>query len=193
MFEYLYNTLQGIFFSRGADEIITGLWLGNYKSALDKSFLKAKDISVIINCTPDKPFITEIDNVVRRQGTQGIETYRIPVNDSLLERDLLLMQDYFKIIIPLLLKKYVIEKRSVLIHCHAGKQRSAILIAAFLKVLIDKDYISLIKIPPCVYGKEQFQYICNYILSKRPQVFTYGLRINFEPSYKRFFRIDISN
>jgi protein-tyrosine phosphatase len=103
------------------------------------------------------------------------------------------MQEYFKIIIPLLLKKYTVEKKSILIHCQAGKQRSAILIAALLKILLDKDYISLIKIPPCVYGKEQFQHICNYMLLKRPQVFTYGLRINFEPTYTRFFGIDISN
>ena len=191
MFGYLYNIL----FSRDVDEIITGLWLGNYKCALDKSFLKAKNISVIINCTPNKPFITEMENdgTFDRQHDRHIETYRIPVNDSLLERDFLLMQDYFKIILPLLLKKYIIEKRAVLIHCQAGKQRSAILMAALLKILLDNEYISLIKIPPCIYGKEQFKHICNYILLKRPQVFTYGLRINFEPTYTRFFRIGISN
>lgn len=183
MFEYLYNIL---FRCRDVDEIIPGLWLGNYKCALNKTFLKSKGISVIINCTPNKPFITEMENV----DNMNIETYRIPVNDSLLERDFLLMQDYFKIIIPLLLKKYIIEKRSILIHCQAGKQRSAILIAALLKILLDKEYVSLIKIPPYVYGKEQFQHICNYIISKRPQVFTYGLRINFESTYKRFFGIE---
>lgn len=180
MFEYLYNIL---FRCRDVDEIITGLWLGNYKCALDKSFLKAKNISVIINCTPNKPFITTMEN------DDDIETYRIPVNDSLLERDFLLMQEYFKIILPLLVKKYIIEKQSILIHCQAGKQRSAILMAALLKILLDNEYISLIKIPPCIYGKEQFQHICNYILLKRPQVFTYGLRINFEPTYTRFFKI----
>ena len=62
------------------------------------------------------------------------------------------MQDYFKIIIPLLLKKYITEKRNILIHCQAGKQRSAILTAVLLKILHDKEYISLIKIPPYVYG-----------------------------------------
>lgn len=182
MFGYLYNIL---FKSRDVDQIIPGLWLGNYKCALDKSFLKSKGISIIINCTPNKPFITEMENV----DNMNIETYRIPVNDSLLERDILLMQDYFKIIIPLLLKKYITEKRSILIHCQAGKQRSAILTAVLLKILHDKEYISLIKIPPYVYGKEQFKYICNYMLSKRPQVFTYGLRVNFEQSYIRFFGI----
>lgn len=182
MLNYIYNLL---FTCRDVDEIIQGLWLGNYKCALDKNFLKSKNIDVIINCTPNKPFIYEMEDV----DSLKLETYRIPVNDSLLECDFLLMQEYFKIIIPLLLRKYTIEKRSILIHCHAGKQRSAILTAALIKVLLDNDYISLTKIPPYVYGKKQFEYICNYIRSKRPQVFTYGLRINFEPTYSRFFRL----
>ena len=187
MLEFLW----GLFFiRRDVDEIIPGLWLGNYKSALDVDFLLNNNIDVIINCTQHIPFVNQLE-----LNIDDIETYRIPVNDSLLECDFLLMQDYFKIIIPLLLRKYTIEKKKILIHCHSGKQRSAILTAALLKVLIDKNYITLQKeltlskestVPK---GKKQFQYICNYILSKRPQVFTYGLRINFEPTYKRFFKI----
>jgi hypothetical protein len=37
---------------------------------------------------------------------------------------------------------------------------------------------------------KQLDYIYNFLLSKRSQVFTYGLRINFEPTYRRFFRIN---
>lgn len=99
------------------------------------------------------------------------------------------MEKYFKIVIPMLLRKYTIENKKILIHCHMGKQRSAILTAALLKVLIDNNYISLPEIPKDIGSKKQFEYICNYLLSKRHQVFTYGLRINFEPTYKRFFKI----
>lgn len=183
MLQYLYNILFGC---RDVDEIIPGLWLGNYKCALDKKFLKSKGINIIINCTPNKPFIHEMEESLNTK----FETYRIPVKDSLLEVDFLLMEDYFKIIIPLLLRKYTIDKSSILIHCHAGKQRSAILTAGLLKVLIDNDHISLTKIPPYVYGKDQFNHICNYMLQKRPQIFTYGLRINFLPTYMRFFKLD---
>lgn len=189
MLEFLW----GLFFiRRDVDEIIPGLWLGNYKSALDVDFLSKNNINVIINCTQHIPFVNQIEDEL---NIDKIETYRIPVNDSLLECDFLLMQDYFKIIIPLLLRKYTIEKKRILIHCHAGKQRSAILTAALLKVLIDNNYITLstkeLTLPKkdLGQGKKQFGYICNYILSKRPQVFTYGLRINFEQSYKRFFKI----
>ena len=187
MLEFLYNLL---FIRRDVDEIIPGLWLGNYKSALDVSFLSKNNINVIINCTQHIPFVNQIEDEL---NIDKLETYRIPVNDSLLECDFLLMQDYFKIIIPLLLRKYTIEKKKILIHCHAGKQRSAILTAALLKVLIDNNYIGLNNktnvLPKNSNDKNQFEYICNYILSKRPQVFTYGLRINFEPTYKRFFKI----
>ena len=94
----------------------------------------------------------------------------------------------------MLLQKYTIENKKILIHCHMGKQRSGILTAALLKVLIDNNYIRLPEIPtlPNVSvrqgNQKQFEYICNYLLSKRYQVFTYGLRINFEPTYKRFFK-----
>jgi len=119
----------------------------------------------------------------------NIETYRIPVNDSLLEKDFLLMQKYFQIIIPLLLRKYTIEKKNILVHCHMGKQRSAIVVAGLLKVLLDYKYIDLDKVPNIVDKKKQFDYICNYIVLKRPQAFTFGYRINFKKTFYRFFNI----
>jgi len=211
MLYYIYNILYDFIYTDiSVDEIIPGLWLGNYKAALDIDFLKQNKIDLIINCTPNIPFINN-------EKSLNIETYRIPVNDSLLERDFILMEKYFKIAIPMLLQKYTIENKKILIHCHMGKQRSAILTAALLKVLIDNNHIHLPEIPenigtlpsarqgtlpnvsarqgtlPNVSARQgnqkQFEYICNYLLSKRYQVFTYGLRINFEPTYKRFFKI----
>ena len=99
------------------------------------------------------------------------------------------MEEYFKVIIPLLLRKYIVEHKKILIHCYAGKQRSAIVVAALLKVLLDNKYIDLTEVPKDLTPNDQFNYICNYILLKRPQVFTYGFRINFEQSYKRHFGI----
>jgi protein tyrosine/serine phosphatase len=183
MLYYIYNILYDFLYTDiSVNEIIPGLWLGNYKSALDNDFLKQNKIDLIINCTPNIPFIDNAEDL-------KIETYRIPVNDSLLEKDFILMEKYFKIAIPMLLRKYTIENKKILIHCHMGKQRSAILTAALLKVLIDNNNIRLPEIPVPQDNQTQFEYICNYLLSKRYQVFTYGLRINFEPTYKRFFKI----
>jgi len=165
------------------DQILPRLWLGNAKAALDIDFIYKNKIDLIINCTPNTPFISNV----------GIETFRIPVYDSLLEKDILLMEQYFKIFIPLLLRKYTIEKKNILIHCQAGKQRSAILTAALLKVLLDNNYINITGIPKQSNKIKQFNYIYNYMLSKRPKVFSYGFRVNFEKTYFRYFNIPFSN
>lgn len=100
------------------------------------------------------------------------------------------MEKYFKIVIPLLVRKYSVEKQQILIHCHAGKQRSAIVVAALLKVLLDHDYIKINQIPKKTTQTTQLNNIYKFLLEKRSQVFTYGLRMNFEPTYRRFFKIN---
>lgn len=208
MLYYLYNTLYEFTNSflnikTSADEILPNLLLGNYKAAHDINFLLDNKIDMIINCTSNIPFIHEIVNTkLKKQkynninslhlsSIYSIETFRIPVNDSLLERDFIIMENYFKIIIPLLLKKYTIENKKILIHCHAGKQRSSIVTAALIKVLLDNNYITLEEVPKTQCQLTQFNNICNYIRLKRPQVFTHGFRINFETSYKNYFNIRI--
>lgn len=208
MLYYLYNTLYEFTSSflnikTSADEILPNLWLGNYKAAHDINFLIDNKIDIIINCTSNIPFIHEIiDEKLKKQkynninsldlcSIYSIETFRIPVNDSLLERDFIIMENYFKIIIPLLLRKYTTENKKILINCHAGKQRSAIVTAALIKVLLDNNYITLDEVPKTQCQLTQFKNICNYIRSKRPQVFTHGFRTNFESSYKNYFNIGI--
>jgi protein tyrosine/serine phosphatase len=192
MFYYIYSMIYDLastflYAQTSVDEIIPRLWLGNYKAAIDKDFLKTNNIDFILNCTPNMPLYNQIYSP---SEINNIETYRIPVNDSLLERDFILMEKYFKIVVPLLVKKYTLQKRRILIHCHAGKQRSAIVVAALLKVLLDHDYIKIDQIPKTESQNKQLDYIYNFILSKRSKVFTYGLRINFEPTYRRFFKIN---
>jgi protein tyrosine/serine phosphatase len=208
MLYYLYNTLYEFTSSflntkTSVDKILPNLWLGNYKAAHDINFLIDNKIDMIINCTSNIPFIHEIiDKKLKKQkynninsvnlcSIYNIEQFRIPVNDSLLERDFIIMENYFKIVVPLLLRKHTIENKNILIHCHAGKQRSTIVTAALIKVLLDHKYVELSEIPKTECQLTQFQNICNYIRSKRPQVFTYGLRINFESSYKNYFNIGI--
>jgi protein tyrosine/serine phosphatase len=206
MLYYLYNTLYEFTTSfintkTSVNRILPNLWLGNYKSALDIDFLLDNKIDMIVNCTSNIPTIHEvINNKLKKQkynninsfdlcSIHNIETFRIPVNDSLLEKDFIIMENYFKIIVPLLLRKYTVENKKILIHCHAGKQRSCIVVAALIKVLLDHKYVELNEIPQSNCQLTQFKNICNYIRTKRPQVFTYGFRINFESSYKNYFNI----
>lgn len=195
MFYYIYSMIYDLasnflYAQTSVDEIIPGIWLGNYKAAIDIDFLKKNDINFILNCTPNMPLYNQIYTPLEIENISKIETYRIPVNDSLLERDFILMEKYFKIVIPLLVRKYTVEKQRILIHCHAGKQRSAIVVAALLKVLLDHNYIKIDPIPKNTTQTTQLNNIYKFLLEKRNQVFTYGLRINFEPTYRRFFKIN---
>jgi len=176
-------------YGNDADEIIPGLWLGNYKPALDLDFIKQNNITVIINCTADIPFYNEMFDPKLLKQLPKIETFRISVYDSLLEKDIILMEEYLKYVLPFMLKKYINEKKKILIHCKAGAQRSAIVVAAFLKILLDKKLLNIPSIPYTRNQNEQYKHIYNFLLLKRPRVFTYGFRVNFERSYKRFFRI----
>ena len=123
--------------------------------------------------------------------SSDIDFFRIPVYDSLMEKDLELMTYYFSIVIPYLLQQYS-KGKNILIHCYAGKQRSAIVIASFLKILttLEYDIQELSNFSSLTDGEiYQFKQIIKYINKKRPQAFTYGYRINFEKSYKKFFKL----
>ena len=181
MFTYLYNILCN---TNSVDNIIPRLWIGDSSSSLDLEFLRENKIDVIINCTPDLPFFNEFYHFI---DDLDIETFRIPVYDSLLEKDILLMEEYFRTVLPFMLRKYFTEKRNILVHCKGGKQRSAIVVAAFLKVSLDRKRISIPDIEIQNNSSNTFNDIYYYILSKRPQAFTYGLRVNFINTFNRFF------
>lgn len=190
-----FSILHNIFFVN-ANEILPGLWLGNVKSAHDKEFLIKNKIEVIINCTRDIPFINDMEtiDITTESYTDITEEHvhlpkftnvRIPVDDSLLEKDILLMQHYLTILLPTFIEYYNQDKK-ILIHCYAGKQRSAIVIAALLfKIRLDNM--------ESVDKKELSQDVFKFIISKRPQAFTYGLRINFLKTFNRLFNLENEN
>ncbi|NBU34284.1 hypothetical protein EB118_06975 [bacterium] len=181
----IYNFIMGLM-SENADQIIDRLWVGNYKSPLDISFLRQNNIQVIVNCTPDVPFHTDVYSPDQIADLK-IETFRIPVYDSLLEKDILLMEEYLKLVIPFLIRKYVIEKKNILINCVAGAQRSAIVCAALLNVLVERGIVDIPGVRVEADKSKQFKKIREYMLSRRPRVFLYGASVNFDKSYRRFF------
>ena len=163
------------------------LWLGDYKSSLDANFLLKNNITFIVNCTPTSPFINDI---IENKIT-NLETFRIPVHDSLLDNDIFLMEKYFHIIIPILFHKLIHEKCNILIHCKAGKQRSGILTLAFIYQLLYTQTLILSEIPFTKNKKELINNIIKYLLQKRPCVFTYGYRINFQKAIEKYIGVDI--
>jgi protein-tyrosine phosphatase len=120
-----------------AHEIIPKLWIGNYKSSQDKKFLKENNIKYIINCTQSHEFA----------DYQFSEKIRLPVKDNLEKIEI------YKLYISLDKLSHKIahwltkDDGGILVHCHAGKQRSVSVVTGF--------FIKFGEMPP----KEALQYI----------------------------------
>jgi protein-tyrosine phosphatase len=106
-----------------AHEIIPRLWLGNKAAALEQDWLRRHNIDVVFNATKDLPFA----NVAKRQ-------YRVPVDDNLEPDEIYNMAQWAPEIIYNVLKEYN-AGNNILIHCFAGMQRSAAIVAMTLIVL----------------------------------------------------------
>ena len=105
-----------------AHEIIPGVWLGNKRAALNDKWLIEKNVSVVFNATKDVPF-----------STKAKKQYRIPVDDNLKAEEIRNMTLWSHEIIYNLLKE-MNTGATVLVHCAAGMQRSAAIVAMFLIV-----------------------------------------------------------
>ena len=125
-------------------EIIPGLWLGDKNISLNRQFYIDNDIDIVINCSKELPFI-DID----------IDKIRIKVDDNLEKTEIINMYNNFEYIV-----KYINDNlnlcKNILVHCYAGRQRSATIIVSYLlkysKMNLEK-VISLIK-----YKKEDIFY-----------------------------------
>ena len=118
-----------------ADLIIPGLWLGNSTASMDEKFLKENKIQSVFNCTKDLPFHS---NIRRR--------FRVPIDDNLRHEEIRNLELWSFEAIYKLTKEH--KNGNVLVHCYAGMQRSAAVVAIFLianyKMKKD-DVISFIK------------------------------------------------
>lgn len=101
------------------------LWLGNYAAARDERFIQANNINVVFNCTKDLDYL-ETPVVQRR--------YRVPVDDNLRDEEIINMEKWAPEIIMLLMQEYK-NGNTILVHCAAGMQRSAAVVAMLLIVL----------------------------------------------------------
>lgn len=122
----------------------------------DSSSSNAYDIDLVINCTSDLPFNTSNVNAKK---------IRIPIEDNGMYIDII--YEYWRdenLYLFSVIDKYLTNKKKVLIHCLAGRQRSAATVAAFLmwKYGINHiDAISYIK----MYKRDAFFPNINFLLS----------------------------
>ena len=119
-----------------ANEILPRLWLGDYHASQDETFLRSHHIDVVFNCTKDLPF----SNVVPTK-------YRIPLDDNLEEQEIRNAGLWAGEIVMKILKHYKAGDR-ILVHCMAGRQRSAVSVAmclVFLKRMRSEEAIQFIR------------------------------------------------
>lgn len=106
-----------------ADEIIPGVWISRWEPALNGDWLARHGIQAVFNCSKQIPFHPSIPY-----------QYRIPVDDNLQPGEIQNMEDWAPEIAYKILREYK-QGRPILIHCHAGMQRSTTACAFFLMVL----------------------------------------------------------
>ena len=107
-----------------AKEIVERLWLGYAHASMDETFLRAHHIDVVMNCTKELPF-SHVSPMVQ---------YRVPLDDNLEEAEIRNAGLWSSEIVLTLMKHYKKGDR-ILVHCFAGRQRSAASVAMFLILL----------------------------------------------------------
>ena len=114
-----------------ADEIIPGVWIGRWQPALNGDWLKKNGIQAVFNCTKQVEFHPSIPY-----------QYRIPVDDTLRPAEINNMEAWAPEIAYKMLREYK-AGHPMLIHCHAGMQRSTTACAFFLMVLSGRPLIQV--------------------------------------------------
>ena len=144
------------------NEIIPNLFVGDYKSTKH-----ATQFKMIVNCTRNIPFPIPI----------GIDKIRVAIDDAESESNILLQ------IAPRVIDKIhnaLQNGQAVLVHCHAGMQRSCAVVAMYLM-----KYHTINKIR--IDNNTAIQ----YIQSKRPVAFQ--PQPTFEKALKEFYELHKTN
>lgn len=119
------------------NKVFKNLYIGNSVNILNENFINKHNIKLIINCSQRLPFIKK----------KNICKYRIPVKDDLSSRtNLILFKNLDKT--GYLINLYLKNNKGVYVHCVAGMQRSATIIAGYLmkyKNLSKEDAIKYLK------------------------------------------------
>lgn len=111
--------------------IIPGVWIGRWEVAHNHEWLAAHGIKAVFNCTKQVPFHPSIPY-----------QYRLPVDDNLQPAEIKNMERWAPEIAYKILREFH-AGHPMLIHCHAGMQRSTTACAFFLMVLTGRPLIQV--------------------------------------------------
>ena len=140
------------------NKIIDGLFLGDHRSSTNIGLLARERISLVVNCSKDLPF---------QERIHGIERFRVSVHDNLQESEIRAMLPYLSSAADII-HRHISQGNAVLVHCWAGRQRSASVLAAFL----------------IRYGNMNLKSAIEFIRHFRPVAFRPG--VNFLKTLKQF-------
>lgn len=170
-----------------ADQVLPGLWIGNQAASQSQKWLKSKNILTVFNATKHLPF------------AGGRVEIRIPVNDpgpfnDIEQSDVATMYRALPCAVDMLHDS--LAKGAVLVHCHAGMQRSAALVTAYLA----KYYFHKLdgvngggnKITPQM-ANSLYKRSKDFLISKRSKVFYNGWYVNFEKAIKKYIQTGMGN
>lgn len=146
------------------NKIMNRIYLGNMNAAHNPEFFKKHNIKAVLNCSKDIP------NYFYKN--KDIEYMRIPIDDSLKEIDFEKAYNFMPAAVEFIHKHVDLEKHNIFVHCAQGRQRSAIMLTAYL--------VAKHKMTPKQASK--------LILEKRHEAFYFGKSYNFESSIERFYK-----
>lgn len=104
-----------------ANEIIPNLFLGDITASQNEDFYNSVNIGMVVNCSKTIPFL--------KNGS--FVKVRVPVDDNLQESEIQNLGKWGPKIVRQIWDEYK-KGTTILIHCHAGMQRSAAVMAMFL-------------------------------------------------------------
>jgi len=104
-----------------ANEIIPNLFLGDITASRNKEFYESMNIGMVVNCSKTIPFLEGRD----------FKKVRVPVDDNLKDVEIDNLAKWGPSIIRKIWEEYR-KGTTILVHCHAGMQRSAAVVAMFL-------------------------------------------------------------
>lgn len=145
------------------NKIFDNLYLGNIDSARDLEFIKKKNIKYIFNISNGIPNYFEYN--------KDIIYINLFVADSLLESDINIMYKNLPNLVEQLNKYLENYNGNILVHCHAGRERSATIVAAYLIYKF------------CMTPDEAY----DFIIEKRPEAFHYGKFYNFHTALQNYY------
>lgn len=170
-----------------ANEIVPGLWLGNIRASRDENFFQRAGIRAVVNAANDgeSPF-----------ADKGVQYFHVPVDDpgpgvDPSDENIVIMTATLPQVV-----EWIFEHRRrghpVLVHCHAGAQRSAAIVTAYLFSHAG------VRLPgagftggnpkrlPRSARAGKLQSVIGHIVKERPVAFFGGESVNFLESLRHY-------